>query len=112
MKVTAERVDGAGGQQFATVVFTGTRTCKLSGFPLVQLADARTSVLITARAKTTTEAPIVLSPGSHATTLVHGPSTCNAPVSVFIVITPPHLTGATRLAMPLRACPLTTDPYT
>ena len=111
LRVSAERIDGAGGQQFATVVVTARAACRLGGVAVVTLTDAAGRALVTARAASAPSRAFELSAGSVVKALVHGPSTCNAVVSSYLTITASPASGRTRVALPLRACPLTVDSY-
>lgn len=111
MKVSAERGDAAGGQQFTTVTVISTTTCQLPGTPAVHTTDAAGRLLVVAKPGLTGSPLVTLTPGRPVTSRVYGPTTCNAPVSVYLVVTPSTAVGASRLLVPLRACGLTVDHY-
>ncbi len=110
MKVSAERGDASAGQQFSTVTVVALRTCRLPGTPSVHTTDLGGRTLRTATATTRAASPIVVQGGYLVTALVHGATTCNAPVSAYLVVSPTP-GGASTLAVPLRACALVVDHY-
>lgn len=54
---------------------------------------------------------MVVKAGHRVTAVVHGPTTCNAPVSPTLVVTAASAAGATSIAVQLRSCPLVVDHY-
>lgn len=72
--------------------------------------DAGGQTLRTATASTGSASAIVVQRGYLVTAVVHGPTTCNAPVSAYLVVA--SAPGAvSTLAVPLRACALMVDHY-
>ncbi|MGI8881927.1 MAG: DUF4232 domain-containing protein [Jatrophihabitans sp.] len=100
-------------QQFATLTFTNKSgsTCSLAGYPGVLLLTGSAALGNPASPGGAPVPAIALAPGKGVTALLHGPSTCDAPVSTAVRITPPHDSGHVDRALPMRACPLVIDPF-
>lgn len=72
--------------------------------------DFAGKTLRTASASTGSPTAVVVQGGRLVTALVHGLTTCDAPVSAYLVVV--STPGATsKLAVPLRACALVVDHY-
>ncbi len=113
LQIDAVRGSGVSQQQFAMLSFTNKSgsTCSLAGYPGVVLLSGSTVLGNPARPGGAPVPAIALKPRKKVTALLHGPSTCNAPVSTAVRITPPQSTSHVDKPLLMRACALVIDPF-
>jgi uncharacterized protein DUF4232 len=112
MTVTALPGAGAMQQQYATITVVNRGVgCWLVGY-------ARVSLRVGGRALGTPAAPahsgtpaLFIRAGRSATALLHGPSTCNSPLSDHARVAVPGGSSSFDLGLPMRGCALVIDPF-
>jgi hypothetical protein len=105
-------VDAGAGQRYVPILFTnaGTAPCTLRGFPGVAGLDAAGRQVMQAGRASSGVAPITLTPGATAHSVVHstaipsGTATACAADYVALLITPPGLTTSVRRPVSLPSC--------
>ena len=113
LTLTALRGSGAQQRQYATVYVrnTGSPACWLVGYASVSLRMGGAPLGSPAVPAAAGRPVLELAPSASAQALVHGPSTCNAPVSDTVRVWAPGQTAFTDAAVPMRGCALTVDAF-
>ncbi|SOD70598.1 uncharacterized protein DUF4232 [Jatrophihabitans sp. GAS493] len=112
LKLSVDDLGGGGQQVFAAITLTNvsTSTCSLVGFPDVSPYAAGSQIGTKSEGSGAVDAPVLLAPNAAATSKLTDATSCNAPLSDTIKVTPPN--QQTSLAAPfvLRACALQVTP--
>ncbi len=112
--MTATRLPGAAGSNYALLVFTnsGSAPCSISGYPQVALLDGSRHTLATAAPAPGTATVVVLTAGGQASTLVKDESsTCQTDTrSTSVSVIGPGGGSAVVLPLVIPPCTLTVQP--